>query len=162
MIRYDLTCDHGHRFDGWFRSSGDFDAQSGRGLLECPNCGSSSISKALMAPALTRSRGEVVPTPAPENPGPGPGTGGEGASQPVALLSEREARLRAMLRELHTELTRDSVDVGNRFADEARKMHYGEAEKGSIYGQASLEDARALTEEGIQFLPLPGLPDDRN
>lgn len=152
MIRYDLRCEAGHGFDGWFRSSDDFDTQGARGLLSCPVCGSDKVEKALMAPAvrLKAAAAPVEAAPAPEAP------------QPVALVDEREAKLRSMLRELRTQLTANSEDVGERFPEVARQMHAEEIEKRSVHGKASAEDAKALAEEGIEVHLLPGFPDDLN
>jgi hypothetical protein len=164
MIRYDLACARGHAFDAWFRSSADYDTQAARGLLSCPMCGSAEVEKALMAPAVSTSRrrastavaaqaeAAVADTPAPA----------AAPAEPVAVLSEHDLKLRAMVRRLRAELTAKATDVGDRFADEARKMHYGEADRTSIYGRATPDEARALVEEGIEFHPLPGLPDERN
>lgn len=159
MIRYTLDCEAGHSFEAWFRSSADFEAQRERGLLSCAVCGSPRVGKALMAPSIAKGdakgapAGEAVPA-APEQP--------EQTARPAAILSENEVKLRAMLRELRAELTRNATDVGARFADEARKMHYGETERASIYGETTLEEARALLEEGVEVHPLPIVPDDRN
>ncbi|HVV94991.1 MAG TPA: DUF1178 family protein [Hyphomicrobiales bacterium] len=153
MIRYDLVCAGGHRFDGWFRSSGDFDAQAARRLLSCAVCGSGEVTKALMAPAV--ATGSAAPAAEPASPPAAP-------AQEVALVSDEHRRLRRMLVELRAELVKDAVDVGDRFPEEARKIHYGEAEKASIYGRASPEEARRLAEEGVAFHPLPTLPDEQN
>lgn len=155
MIRYDLRCAAGHGFDGWFRSSDDFDAQGARGLLSCPVCGSGEVQKALMAPAvrLKTAAGPVdaaSPEPRPEAP------------QPVALVDEREVKLRAMLREIRAQVTANSEDVGDRFPDVARKMHAEEIEKRTVHGRASAEEAKALADEGVEIHALPGFPDDLN
>lgn len=157
MIRYTLACDRQHTFESWFQSSDAYDKQAKRGLVTCPACGSAKVEKAIMAPALGRSsksietRAEPAPAPVPA-----------ADSAPVAMMSAPEQEFRAKLRELRDHLTRNADDVGKRFAEEARKMHYGEIEHRSIYGEASLEDAKALHEEGIEFHPLPVLPDERN
>jgi hypothetical protein len=153
MIRYGLVCAQGHGFDGWFRSSEDFDAQAARRLLACPLCGSGEVTKALMAPALAKGDAPAPAEPAPPQASPG---------REVALVSGEHRRLRKMLTELRAELVKDAVDVGDRFPEEARKIHYGETEKTSIYGRASAEEARGLAEEGIAFHPLPSLPDEQN
>jgi hypothetical protein len=151
MIRYDLACGHGHRFDAWFRSSQDFDDQAAGQLLCCPACGSTEVAKALMAPALGTGAAEATTAPAP------PATPGE-----RALIAGEHTRLRAMLAELRAELTRNSQDVGDRFAEEARKIHYGEVERATIHGRATPQEARDLAEEGVAFHPLPALPDEHN
>jgi hypothetical protein len=153
MIRYDLTCDSGHRFDGWFRSSSDFDDQSAKALLACPSCGSARVEKALMAPAV--SLGSAPPRAAAPEPA-------ASAPQELTLLGEKEQRLRTLLREVRDQVMRNAEDVGDRFPEVARLMHAEEIEKRSIYGKASAEEARALVEEGVEIQPLPRLPDDTN
>ncbi|WP_182085175.1 DUF1178 family protein [Aureimonas sp. ME7] len=146
MIRYALKCAPcGHGFDGWFRSSVDFDAQGARGLLECPVCGKAEVRKALMSPAVSASQdGEVPAAPVMSAPG------GEAA--------EIYRRLQDMAREV-----RAKADyVGASFAEEARRIHYGESEGRQIYGEASPGQVRGLLEEGIGALPLPPLPEDKN
>lgn len=154
MIRYDLTCRCRARFDGWFRSSSDFDAQQTRGLLGCPACGSSGVEKALMAPALGGSSESAERVGAPE--------AASAEPQAVALLSEKERQLRAMLREIRDKVVATSEDVGERFPDIARRMHAEEIERRSIYGKATPDEARALAEEGVDIHPLPRFPDEGN
>ena len=163
MIRYALACDNGHDFESWFPSSASYDQQAERGLVECPLCGSAKVEKQLMAPNLGR-KGQAPaaepaqsPSPVPEIPPPP-----VAPPQPVALMSEREQAVRAMLRAVREHVTKNADYVGAGFAEEARKMHYGEVEHRSIYGQADAAEARALLEEGIEFHPLPLVPDDRN
>lgn len=169
MIRYALVCAKGHAFESWFPSSGAYDKQAKRGLVTCPSCGVSKVEKAIMAPKLsgTRKRG-VAPAvaaapeaPAPDAPAPVAG------DTPVAMMSPQmmspqEHELRQKLKELREHLTKNSDYVGKKFPEEARKMHYGETDHRSIYGEASLKDAKELHEEGIEFHPLPVLPDERN
>lgn len=167
MIRYSLECAEGHGFDGWFRSSADFDAQAGQGLVACPQCGSVKVARGLMTPAVRPSRNAAVapkaetevppaaaavPAVAPEVPE---------VTAPV-LADPRRAAVIAALRELKAKVTAEADYVGPAFAEEARKMHYGEAETRGIWGEASGEDVRELIEEGIEVHPLPVLPDDRN
>jgi hypothetical protein len=144
MIRYALLCDAGHAFESWFRDGGAFEAQAQRGLLACPQCGSDKIKKQIMAPAVA-----VRET-------------ASAKAQPVAMLGEGEAQMRAALRALHQHLRQNADDVGAGFAEEARKIHYGETDARAIYGQTSADEARALGEEGIEVLPVPILPDDRH
>lgn len=167
MIRYDLACTDGHGFDGWFRSSADFDAQAARGLLSCPVCGSEKVAKALMTPAIGRSD-RAAPSSetaeaAPSEPQP---AASEPSAEPtpgmVALLSERDRELRAMLRAVREKLTANSENVGDKFAETARQMHNEEIEHRSIYGRATPEEAREMAEEGIEFHPLPTLPEERS
>jgi hypothetical protein len=172
MILYNLNCAKGHAFESWFANSAAFDKQQKRGLVACPVCGSTKVEKAIMAPRLTRAdtgalgkaieAAEARPTPpAPSTPAPAmpPVTPGKGA---VALMPPQERELRQKLKELRDHVTKNANYVGGRFPEEARKMHYGEIEHRSIYGEASPEDAKALHEEGIEFHPLPILPDDHN
>jgi hypothetical protein len=183
MIRYALVCDRHHEFESWFANSAAYDKQARQGLVTCPACGSAKVEKALMTPRLARSHpaarqeshGESVgkshgeshhvspeashqeppaQQPAPADAAPAPA--------PVAMMTPQEQQLRQKLRELRDHLVKNADDVGSRFPEEARKMHYGETEHRSIYGVASAQDAEALHEEGIAFSALPVLPDDRN
>ena len=164
MIRYSLVCETGHDFESWFPSGDAYDAQRERGLVTCPVCDSSKIEKALMAPSLGR-KGNAGPvaaeaaTPAPTATAP---DASAAATGPVALMSEKEQAVRQMLRAVREHVTRNADYVGRGFADEARKMHYGETEHRSIYGETDAGEAKALIEEGIEVHPLPPAPDDRN
>jgi hypothetical protein len=132
--------------------------------VSCPACGSTKVEKALMAPSLgagARTRNSVAPSPA-EAPAVPDSAPGPESTSPVAMMSPQEKELRAKLKELREHLTKNADNVGKKFPDEARKMHYGEIEHRSIYGEATAEDAKALHEEGIEFHPLPILPDERN
>ena len=152
MIRYALSCDKGHGFESWFQSSAAYDRQAARGLIGCPTCGSTKVYKAIMAPGVGKgaSREASTHVPAPEAP------------TPVVMLSDKERELRAKLRELRDHVVKNADYVGEKFPEEARRMHYGEIDHRSIYGEASPDTAAALAEEGIEFHPLPRLPDDRN
>ena len=161
MIRYALVCDQGHAFESWFADSAAYDKQAKRGLVSCPQCGSAKVEKAIMAPRLAGSRKGAAPVEMPaESPAAAPEKPQEKA--PVAMLSPQERELRAKLKELRDHLTQNADNVGPKFPEEARKMHYGEIEHRSIYGEATPDDAKALAEEGIEFHPLPILPDERN
>jgi hypothetical protein len=150
MIRYSLVCEAGHGFESWFPSSDSYDAQASRGLVTCPACDSASVSKAVMVPSVARTDRERAPArPAP-------------ADAPVTMITEPERQMRAMLRALREHVVAHSEHVGARFPEEARKIHYGEAEGRSIYGEASPAEARALLDEGIEVAAIPVLPDDRN
>ena len=155
MIRYALTCEKGHAFESWFQDSAAYDKQIKRRLVSCPHCGTAKVEKAIMAPRLAGSRKRAAPVeppiaaPTPEK-------------APVAILSPREQEIRAKVKELREHLTKNADHVGAKFPEEARKMHYGEIEHRSIYGEASPEEAKELSEEGIEFHPLPILPDERN
>jgi hypothetical protein len=158
MIRYALVCDQRHNFEAWFQSSADYDKQAKRALVSCPACSSTKIEKAIMAPSIGRAgkREEraIVANELPATP-PAP-------AAPVAMLSPQEREVRKKLKELRDHLIKNADDVGQKFPEEARKMHYGEIEHRSIYGEASPQDAKELYEEGIDFHPLPALPDERN
>ena len=158
MIRYALVCDRQHTFESWFQNSAAYDKQAKRGLVTCPVCNSGKVEKALMAPSLGRASKSAIQTPAETPPPAAPVP----ESAPVAMLSPVEQEFRAKLKEIRDHLTSNADNVGKRFPEEARKMHYGEIEHRSIYGEASLEDAKALHDEGIEFHPRPVLPDERN
>jgi hypothetical protein len=159
MIRYNLVCARGHEFESWFDGSAAYDKQARRGLVECPVCGSAKVEKALMTPRLARSGKSMRAEPA----APEPATpAAPEAPTPVAVISPQEQELRTKLKELREHLVKNAENVGQQFPEEARKMHYGEKEHRSIYGTASPDDAKALHEEGIEFAPLPVLPDERN
>jgi hypothetical protein len=159
VIQYALACDKGHTFESWFQNSAAYDKQAKRKLIECPMCGSAKVEKAIMAPRLARKdkstsiavREDMAQT---ETTAPD--------SSPVAMISPQEHEFRKKLKELRDHLTANADNVGKKFPEEARKMHYGETEHRSIYGEASAEDAKELHEEGIAFHPLPVLPDERN
>ena len=148
MIKYALACEQAHEFESWFPSSEAFEAQRKRGFVTCPFCNSAKVEKQIMAPSVARTD-KAPKAPAPE-------------AQSVAVLSDRERELRAALRALREHVMKNAEDVGKGFVEEARKMHYGETEERSIYGEADLAEAKALLEEGIAVLPLPLVPDDRN
>ena len=149
MIRYALGCEAGHTFESWFNNSAAFDRQAARGLIACPMCGSTKVEKAIMAPALSGRREEAAPAAEPEK-------------TPVAIVSKEEVEVRKKLKELRDHIVKNADYVGEKFPEEARRMHYGEIEHRSIYGEASPESARSLADEGIEFHPLPRLPDERN
>jgi hypothetical protein len=159
MIRYDLICQRRHEFESWFANSAAYDKQAKRGLVACPTCGSTKVEKAIMAPRLARGKKAID---VPEAPSAAPPQGPSAPPAPVAMISPQERELRSKLKELRDHLTRNAENVGRKFADEARKMHYGEIEHRSIYGEASPQEAKDLHEEGVEFHPLPVLPDERN
>ncbi|MGB3718942.1 MAG: DUF1178 domain-containing protein [Proteobacteria bacterium] len=146
MIRYSLQCDHSHEFEAWFKSSEDFDKQAARRLVSCPLCGSTNVSKAIMAPNISVGRSKEQ----------------EVRVANEAAMAEKRREFLALMRRLRAEVEKNAEYVGPRFAEEARKMHYDEVEKRGIYGEATLEEARELQEEGIEFFPLPRLPEDHN
>jgi len=154
MIKYQLQCDKDHDFAGWFASSDAFDKQVERKLVECPECGSTEVRKALMAPNVATSRKK--------------------AAVETAKATEARGEIVKAMREMRRKVEENAEYVGPRFAEEARRIHYKETEgakdeKGAdgkkskgIYGEASLSEAKELAEEGIDFLPLPVLPEDQN
>jgi hypothetical protein len=154
MIRYRLNCRKGHQFEGWFASSTAFDRQAKQGRVTCPACGTSKVTKALMAPSIAkggkpkrRAKSEQ-----PANEAPKPDT------QRVAAHKE----LAAAMRKLRAEVEAKSEYVGSRFSEEARKIHYEESPARGIHGEATADEAKSLSEEGIEFFPLPALPEDHN
>ena len=138
MIKYALRCDESHAFEGWFSNSADYDAQAARGLLSCPVCGSADVSKALMAPAVRTGRSKDAASDAAR------------AKALAVARGEFEAKARKVRDYVHANFE----GVGERFPEEARKIHYGEAEDRPIYGQATPKEARDLAEEGVTVAPL--------
>ena len=162
MIRYSLICERKHDFDIWFKNSADYDKQAKRGLVTCPACGSAEIEKALMAPALGRSTKKEVHVPMAESAPTAEAPVPVENKTPVAMISPQEHEFRAKLKELRDHLTKNADNVGAKFPEEARKMHYGESEHRSIYGEASPQEAKELLDEGVELHPLPVLPEERN
>jgi hypothetical protein len=163
MIKYTLVCDRKHTFESWFANSEAYDKQVKKKLVTCPMCDSAKVKKALMAPRLTakgNKRKAGKPEAAAAMPPPAPIVAPD--TSPVVSVSPQEKEFRQKLRELRDHLVKNADNVGNKFPEEARKMHYGEVEHRSIYGEASPEEARELLEEGVELHPLPVLPDDRN
>jgi len=142
VIRFALTCELGHGFDAWFSSGDSYDEQTEAGVIVCPQCGSADVHKAPMAPAVLRGSSRPQETESP--------------------LKQEQTQSYAMLKGLREQLKSNAEDVGKAFPEEARKIHNGEAEERNIYGEASLEEAKALHEEGIPALPLPKLPEEHN
>lgn len=140
MIQYSLVCDAQHKFDAWFRNAAAYEDQSARGILTCPVCNSSNVEKALMAPAVT-TRADTVS---------------------LSAGHPDRAKLVAAMRALREKVTSEADYVGDKFAEEARKIHYNEVEAHGIYGEATRDEVTALAEEGIDFLPLPHIPDEHN
>jgi hypothetical protein len=148
MIVYDLSCPGGHRFEGWFGSSADYEGQRARGLVECPQCGSSEVAKAPMAPAVPAKSNQRAAALPPRS---------DGAPVPEAANLPVPPEIRAALVAIATaqaEALKQSTWVGESFADKSRAMHYGEEAPSPIHGQASLAEAKALTDEGVQIAPV--------
>ena len=150
MIRYDLVCADGHEFDGWFSDSSAFDKQARKGLVACIHCGSTRIEKQLMAPGIPVKGNRKAEPAAPAKP------------VLASAFDPRQQKLMQLMREVRKAVEENSEYVGNKFADEARKIHYEEAEKRGIYGETTTDDAKALIEEGIEIHPLPTLPEENN
>lgn len=146
MIRYALACDAGHGFDSWFRDSDAYERQVAAGLVTCPNCGSVKVAKQIMAPAVANRETE--------------------ASVPVTLAEHHQQdqahAMREAIRAFRQLVEANTDDVGKAFAEEARKIHFGEVEHRAIRGEATPNEIRELHEEGVRVAPLPILPDERN
>jgi len=142
VIKYGLSCDRNHDFEGWFSSAADFERQAEAALVSCPVCGSVAITKQMMAPSVA--------------------TGRQKDAARAVVMGQVQKEAIGKLKELVTQIRENSEDVGERFTEEARKIHYGEADARGIMGQATLEQAREMLEEGIDIAPLPVIPDDLN
>jgi len=141
VITYALLCDNQHRFDAWFRSAEAFDEQLARGIVSCPVCASIRVEKALMAPAVARSGSDKVT---------------------VSSGHPQQAEIRELLRAMRRKVVSEADYVGDRFAEEARKIHFREADARGIYGEATRDEVAGLIDDGVDFLPLPNLPDEHN
>lgn len=141
MIRFSLICERAHEFEAWFRNNDDFDKQAKRGFVECPHCGSSRVAKALMAPAVSTARKK---------------------EKTALAMSEAHKQFMAQWKTAAEKLRENADYVGDKFADEARKIHFGETEPRGIYGEATTDEVRDLIDDGIDFMPIPVFPDDRN
>ncbi|MGE5537631.1 MAG: DUF1178 family protein [Gemmatimonas sp.] len=139
MILFDLECSKGHAFEAWFKDSATYDAQAKRRDVACPSCGDTAVRKALMAPNIAPSRGLK-------------------RAKEGEAAAAKKATYYQIVKALHKEVTEKCEDVGERFADEARRIHSGEAEKRGIVGKATVQDAVELHEEGIECFPLPEIP----
>jgi hypothetical protein len=163
MIRYRLKCEKRHEFEAWFPSSTAFDRQAKRGQVACPRCGSAKVHKTVMAPSIIKGGKRKRTEKAPEKPAAEQPTAQ--AVPPAQVETHRLAahgELAKAMRKLRAEIESKSEYVGPRFPEEARKIHYEEAPARGIYGEATREEAQALSEEGIELFPLPTLPEDHN
>jgi hypothetical protein len=141
LIRFSLICEHEHEFEAWFRSDDDFETQRKRGFVDCPSCGSRKIDKALMEPAVSTGR----------------------KKEKVALaMGEEQRRVMAQMKAMADTMRANADYVGDKFAEEARKIHFGEADARGIYGEATFEEAKGLVEDGVEFMPVPVFPDEQN
>ena len=147
MIKYDLICDEGHKFEGWFADSAAYDVQLRRGLLSCSVCSSGKIEKQIMAPGIPMKSNRKAETSQKMMAGP---------------VDPKTQALLGLMREVRKSVEANAEYVGEKFADEARKIHYDEARKRGIYGETSTDEAKSLIEEGIDVHPLPRLPEDGN
>ncbi len=141
MITYSLLCANDHKFDAWFKNAEAYETQHKRGIVTCPVCGSDSVGKALMAPALARAGSGKVP---------------------LSAGHPEQAELRKAMIALRNKVLSEAENVGDRFAEEARKIHFKEAEARGIYGEATREEVAGLVEDGVDFMPIPNLPEEHN
>ncbi len=182
MIKYQLICDQNHEFEGWFHGSASYDEQAANGLLLCPLCDSDQVKRALMTPNLSspKRRKSIAPSAADHLPATEPAASVSAGSAPFSpshtAAGHAEAPGRgpviraehvqafgaalADLRQLRQKITKECRDVGDNFAAEARKIHYGEAEAEGIYGQATSEERESLKDEGIEIFDMPWVPSD--
>ncbi len=154
MIHYQLRCRHAHEFDGWFKDSAAFELQAERGLVSCPECADTGVTRALMTPAVPRKARTTSPQAVPASPPPIPAT----PAPPKAAAGPLPAQVFAVLQRMRAEVERNCDYVGEQFADEARKIHRGESERRGIYGESTPEQAEALADEGIEVSQIPWVP----
>lgn len=138
MISFNIRCSKDHEFEGWFRDSATFDSERKKRRITCPICGDAKVEKALSAPNI--STGE----------------------KRDAARSEQAREMRTALREFRRNVEQNAENVGDRFAEEARKIHYGETEKRGIYGEASMDEAKELADEGVPFTPIPWIEEAKD
>jgi hypothetical protein len=141
VIRYSLICDNDHKFEAWFRSAGAYDEQQARGVVACPICASTGVDKAIMAPSVSRAGSDKVS---------------------LSIGHPEHRQLREAMVALRKKVTSEADYVGEQFADEARKIHFKEVEPRGIYGEATRDEVAGLIEDGVDFVPLPHLPEDQN
>ena len=142
MIKFNLACEKAHDFEAWFSSGLDFEDQQSRGLVSCPHCGSVDVQKALMVPSVSTGRAK------------------EAKQQMMMSAAQQEAM--KTIREMVKQVKDNTENVGDKFSEEARKIHYGETEARGIHGSASLDEVHELVEEGVEIMPLPDVPEDQN
>jgi hypothetical protein len=169
MIRYRLQCPDDHQFDAWFANSAAYDTQAKRGLVACAVCGSTKVEKALMAPNVgTKGNKKADKAASAKAALPQAETTEVAATNSVTLTGEAAKRaavaqeLMSLMRKVRAEVEAKAEYVGPNFAEEARKIHYDEAPNRGIYGEATKRDVVALLDEGIDIMPLPDVPEDRN
>jgi hypothetical protein len=160
MILYRLRCRKGHEFESWFKDSRAYERQERRSLIGCPVCGDVKVERAIMAPRIGKTAArDIAPVekPATEAPAPAPIASPQD-QQMAALARHMPKELREALLKVREQVEKNCEPVGDKFAEEARKIHYGETDKRGIYGQTTEEEAEALAEEGIEFGRLPWIP----
>ena len=141
-MHYALICENAHKFEAWFRNAEAYDEQHKRGIVTCPVCSSGNVEKQLMAPAVAKSApAEKVA---------------------VSMGHPEQAKLREALKALRDKVISEADYVGDKFAEEARKIHFKDVEPRGIYGEATAEEVAALAEDGVDFMPLPNLPEEHN
>ena len=164
MIKYQLICNQNHEFEGWFQGSAAYDEQVAKRLLRCPLCDSDQVKRALMKPNLAspKRRKSATSSAADKLVSPQAGHVSIQGRPPTAQDEQVQAFGAALaeLRQLRQKIMKDCRDVGKNFAEEARKIHYGEAEGEGIYGQATQEERESLTDEGIEIFDMPWVPSD--
>ncbi len=139
VIQYSLQCAKGHRFDAWFKSAAAYDEQQARGIVTCAQCGDGHVEKAMMAPSVART---------------------DLGRASLSTAHPDMAKMREMLRQYRNKVINEADYVGDRFAEEARKIHFEEVDARGIYGEASRDDIAGLIEDGVDFLPLPDIGED--
>lgn len=141
MISYSLVCEKSHKFDAWFRSAEAYDEQATRGVVTCPVCNSVKVGKALMAPSLSRMNTDKLS---------------------LSSGHPQQSEIRELLRAMRRKVTSEADYVGDRFAEEARRIHFKEADPRGIYGEATRDEVAELIDDGVDFLPLPHVPEEAN
>jgi hypothetical protein len=141
VIHYSLVCENDHKFDAWFRNAEAYDEQHKRGIVTCPICTTKAVDKALMTPSVSRANSDKVA---------------------LSIGHPQQKQLRDAMRALRTKVTSEADYVGDKFADEARKIHFKEVDPRGIYGEATREEVASLVEDGVDFMPLPNVPEEHN
>lgn len=158
MIRFSLRCDNAHEFESWFKDSAAYERMSAAGLVDCPACGDTRVSKALMAPAIRKTRGMKGRSAAPPPDAPPPAAPEADPQTPRLAAGPMPAQVVALLQRMRQEVEKSCDYLGKDFAKEARRIHEGEAEPRGIYGEATEAETEALREDGIEVARLPWVP----
>ncbi|MBT5264294.1 MAG: DUF1178 family protein [Rhodospirillaceae bacterium] len=159
MILYQLRCENDHQFEAWFRDSAAYDQQAKRRLLSCAVCGTAKVEKAMMAPSVSKTASEKHAKPAQGAKRDATKSGGTKRDDKQVAAPDQAAEMRQQLRDLKAKVEESCDYVGPRFAEEARKIHYGETEAHGIYGESTAEESRELKDEGIEFATVPWVRD---